>query len=93
MLGRAYVLCRGQGARATIEDQSMRSLLSRFIGSLLQASASKRNREADPANKSGADALRDTIPVRRWQCQRLPIRFSLRLPVERHTDQGNRDSS
>lgn len=71
----------------------MRSLLSRFIGSLRATSVSQRRGDAGAANGPVADSLGDTIPVRHWQCRRLPIRFSLRLPVERHTEPGNPDSS
>ena len=87
------VCAAGKEPALTIKDSNMRSLLSRFIGSLRAAPAAERNREAGAANESAAAPLRDTIPVRRWQCRRLPIRFTLRLPVERHTDPGNRDSS
>jgi hypothetical protein len=68
----------------------IRSFASRFIASLRTTPAAERSASASTANDTVAESLRDTIPVRRWQCQRLPIRFSLRWPVERRAD---RDSS
>jgi hypothetical protein len=64
----------------------IRSFASRFMGSLREPPASERSAAAGTTEEAVAESLRDTVPVRRWQCQRLPIRFSLRWPAERRTD-------
>jgi hypothetical protein len=68
----------------------MRSFLSRFTAPRRAAPAADQSTAASATDDATAASLRDTIPVRRWHCQRLPIRFSLRWPSERRAD---RDSS
>jgi hypothetical protein len=81
--------------RATIKDDPMtiatriRSFVSRFAGSLRAPPTASESSTVAGTKDAVAESLRDTIPVRRWQCQRLPFRLSLRWPERR----ADRDSS
>ncbi len=60
----------------------MRSFVSRWLGSLRAVPPSEQGRDASAAKQTAAESQRDTVP----------IRFSLRLPLQRRAAQGNRDT-
>jgi hypothetical protein len=85
---RVCFIPRGRKRRATIKDElmtianRMRSFLSRWVGALRAAQPSEQGRATSAANPTVAESQRDTVP----------IRFSLRLPLQRRAAPGNRDA-